>query len=83
MDQRREYVRNSNTHFHKFKGNGDLRDFLLDTGDKILVEASPYDTIWGVDMKEDNPDCLIPRNWKGENLLGFCLMEVRNFVRKV
>ena len=69
--------------FHKFKGNGDLRDFLLDTGDKILVEASPYDTIWGIGMKEDNPDCLIPRNWKGENLLGFCLMEVRNFVRKV
>ena len=83
LDQRREYVRNSNTHFHKFKGNGDLRDFLLDTGDKILVEASPYDTIWGIGMKEDNPDCLIPRNWKGENLLGFCLMEVRNYVRKV
>lgn len=43
-----------------------MRDFLLDTGDKILVEASPYDTIWGIGMKEDNPDCLIPRNWKGE-----------------
>lgn len=58
--------RKTDRNFHKFKGNGDLRDFLLDTGDKILVEASPYDTIWGIGMKEDNLDCLIPRNWKGE-----------------
>ena len=38
---------------HKFIDNEDLKNFLLSTGDKILVEASPYDTVWGIGMKED------------------------------
>ena len=63
--------------FHKFMGNEDLKAFLISTGDKILVEASPYDTVWGIGMKEDSPDCCNPRLWKGENLLGFALMDVR------
>lgn len=37
--------------FHKFKQNNLLKEFLINTGDKILVEASPYDTIWGIGMK--------------------------------
>lgn len=68
--------------FHKFMDNGNLKDFLLETGEKILVEASPYDTVWGIGMKEDNPDCMNPRLWKGENLLGFCLMKVRSSIQK-
>ena len=55
-----------------------LKEFLLSTGDKILVEASPYDKIWGIGMKEDTPGIYNPVNWKGENLLGFALMEVRD-----
>lgn len=66
--------------FHKFMDNDDLKAFLLKTGDKILVEASPYDTVWGIGMKEDNPDCHNPRLWKGENLLGFALMDVRETI---
>ena len=68
---------------HKFMNNEDLKLFLLSTRDKILVEASPYDTIWGIGMKEDEPDCHNIRLWKGENLLGFALMEVRGKLSKI
>jgi ribA/ribD-fused uncharacterized protein len=47
------------------------------------VEASPYDTVWGIGMKEDDPDCRNPRLWKGENLLGFALMDVREKLSKM
>ena len=62
----------------KFGDNPELREFLLSTDDKILVEASPYDKIWGIGMKEGTPGIDNPANWKGENLLGFALMEVRD-----
>ena len=65
---------------HKFRQNADLRRFLLDTGDKILVEASPYDNIWGVGMQESDEGIVNPVNWKGSNLLGFALMEVRDAI---
>ena len=65
----------------KFGCNPDLKEFLLSTSDKILVEASPYDNIWGIGMKEGTPGIENPTNWKGENLLGFALMEVRDELR--
>ena len=68
---------------HKFMDNEELKVFLLDTKDKILVEASPYDAVWGIGMKEDDPDCRNPRLWKGENLLGFALMDVREKLSKI
>ena len=68
---------------HKFMDNEELKVFLLGTRDKILVEASPYDTVWGIGMKEDDPDCRNPRLWKGENLLGFALMDVREKLNKI
>lgn len=55
-----------------------LKNFLLRTGNRILAEASPYDTIWGIGLSEDSPEAMNPENWKGENLLGFILMEVRD-----
>lgn len=61
----------------KFGQNPDLLKMLLDTGDKVLVEASPYDTVWGVGLGEDDPLILDPANWRGKNLLGFALMAVR------
>ena len=63
---------------HKFAQNKDLLDFLKNTGDKIIVEASPYDTIWGIGMSELDNGVEDPHNWKGTNLLGFALMEVRD-----
>jgi len=61
----------------KFGQHGNLRRFLLGTGDRVLVEASPYDRIWGVGLGQDNPDVHRPSAWRGLNLLGFALMEVR------
>lgn len=50
-----EEIRKQNGNYAKFLQNKELLDFLLSTGNKILVEASPYDTIWGVGMEEANP----------------------------
>ena len=72
-----------NGNYAKFIQNQDQLDFLLSTGDKVLVEASPYDTIWGIGMQETDPQVHNPFLWKGENLLGFALMEVRNELRRV
>jgi ribA/ribD-fused uncharacterized protein len=61
----------------KFEQNADMREFLLKTGKLILVEASPYDTIWGIGMAENDFGVEDPANWKGKNLLGEALMQVR------
>jgi ribA/ribD-fused uncharacterized protein len=65
----------------KFSQNEKLRDFLLSTGDKILVEASPKDNVWGIGLDEESPDAANPKRWPGTNLLGFALMEVRDKIK--
>ncbi len=65
----------------KFTQHPALRDFLLATGDRIIVEASPYDRIWGIGMTADHPDAEHPARWRGENLLGFALMKVRETLK--
>lgn len=55
---------------------GDLRKMLLETGDRWLVEASPYDRIWGVGYGAANAE--FHRGDWGENLLGKALMRVRD-----
>ncbi|GAA6138020.1 NADAR family protein [Arenicella sp. 4NH20-0111] len=61
----------------KFSSNDELKAFLISTGKRVLVEASPVDKIWGIGLAEDNDAAQNPNLWKGENLLGFALMEVR------
>ena len=61
---------------HKFSANPDLLKTLLDTGDAILAEASPDDTIWGIGLSIDSAEQGVA--WKGTNLLGKALMEVRD-----
>lgn len=61
----------------KFEQNKELQDFLLNTGSRVLVEASPVDKIWGVGLAEHDEAISDPRVWKGLNLLGFALMEAR------
>lgn len=68
---------------YKFAQNPRLKDFLLSTGDKIIVEASPNDRIWGIGLDENSPDAAVPARWQGENLLGFALMEVRDHLRRI
>jgi len=62
----------------KFSQNPALKAFLLSTGNKILVEASPVDRIWGVGLAADDPMVENPNLWNGLNLLGFALMDVRS-----
>ena len=61
----------------KFGQNDGLLRFLLGTGRKVLVEASPLDRIWGIGLSAQVPEATDPRKWNGLNLLGFALMEVR------
>ncbi|WP_457447203.1 NADAR family protein [Roseateles sp. P5_E4] len=61
----------------KFSQNQALQDYLLTTGDRVLVEASPVDRIWGIGLAANDERALEPRSWCGLNLLGFALMEVR------
>jgi len=65
----------------KFGQNEELKEYLLGTGDAILVEASPYDKIWGIGMRAGEAARDID-NWKGKNLLGFALMQVRDILRE-
>ncbi|WP_163830675.1 NADAR family protein [Spartinivicinus ruber] len=62
----------------KFNQNPNLKEFLLNTGNRVLVEASPVDKIWGIGLPADYQYIENPYMWKGLNLLGFALMEVRN-----
>jgi ribA/ribD-fused uncharacterized protein len=61
----------------KFSQNAALCAFLLSTEDQILVEASPYDRIWGIGLKATDDKAKHPATWEGQNLLGFALMDVR------
>ncbi|MFT4251037.1 MAG: NADAR domain-containing protein [Caulobacter sp.] len=47
------------------------------TGEAMLVEANPRDWIWGVGLSADDPAVHRPDDWKGENLLGRILTDVR------
>ena len=64
--------------YFKFSQNNDLKEFLIKTENRVIVEASPLDPIWGIGMAADQEDILKPEKWKGLNLLGFALMEVRD-----
>ncbi|URC13473.1 NADAR family protein [Flavobacterium sp. B183] len=76
LENRFEIVKEGN--YHKFSQNPDLKAFLLNTDERVIVEASPVDPIWGIGMAGDHKDVLNPAKWKGLNLLGFALMEVRD-----
>lgn len=67
----------------KFEQNPDLKFRLLSTDNKILVEASPEDCIWGVGLEENDPLILDEKNWRGQNLLGKALMVARERIRGI
>ncbi len=66
---------------HKFAAHEDLRAFLLGTGDRVLVEASPVDRVWGIGLAAGDEGAGDPERWRGPNLLGFALMEARERLR--
>lgn len=64
--------------------NPQLKSKLLKTGNRIIAEASPFDKIWGIGLREDNPRAEDVNQWRGQNLLGEVLMRVRNnYNRKI
>ncbi|QYN40853.1 NADAR family protein [Pseudonocardia sp. DSM 110487] len=62
----------------KFGQDPQLRDYLVGTGDAVLVEASPLDAVWGIGLAADDPRARRPAEWPGRNLLGFALMQARH-----
>ncbi len=67
--------------YEKFSQNENLKKALLDTGDTEIVEASPYDIIWGIGWKEEDAQAHDKSKWRGQNLLGIVLMKVRDKIR--
>ncbi|MEV6616207.1 NADAR family protein [Streptomyces sp. NPDC051051] len=66
---------------HKFGADPELRWYLLGTGERVLVEASPVDRVWGIGLAADDGAATDPERWRGLNLLGFALMEARLLLR--
>lgn len=71
----KEIVYNGN--HEKFRQNKDLYKSLMDTVGTTLVEASPYDKIWGIGLKENDPRALNRNSWMGSNWLGEILTQLR------
>ncbi|MGH9123620.1 MAG: NADAR family protein [Acidimicrobiales bacterium] len=67
----------------KFSQSPLLQGYLMSTAPKVLVEASPRDRIWGIGMGANNPKAVLPSEWRGGNLLGFALVEVRERLFRV
>lgn len=65
----------------KFRQNDDLKKSLLDTGDNMLAECAVKDCVWGIglSMTDNNKNDI--NAWRGQNLLGFSLMLVRDELR--
>ena len=61
----------------KFSQNEDLKAKLKATDNSILAECAVKDRIWGIGLSMNNPDRLQIDKWKGQNLLGYALMMVR------
>jgi ribA/ribD-fused uncharacterized protein len=80
LENRFRIVKKGN--LHKFSQNKELLEFLLNTKKRIIVGASPVDSIWGIGMASDHKEINNPEKWKGLNLLGFALMVVRDELRK-
>ncbi|MGW0333336.1 NADAR family protein [Streptomyces sp. NPDC003011] len=66
---------------HKFTAHAELGAFLLGTGTRVLVEASPVDRVWGIGLAADDEAAQDPERWRGPNLLGFALMAARERLR--
>jgi ribA/ribD-fused uncharacterized protein len=67
----------------KFGQNKKLKEELLSTGDKVLVEASPYDKIFGIGLGPTDERILDEKNWDGLNLLGKAIMKARELIKGV
>ena len=69
--------------YNLIEQNEQLKQFILNTGKKILVEASDDDAIWGIGLNEEQAKNCSPSEWKGTNLLGYTLMAVRDYLNNL
>ncbi len=65
----------------KFMQNRELRDALIATGNALLVEAAPDDTVWGIGLAADDERAQAKETWRGRNWLGYVLTLLREDVR--
>ncbi len=66
----------------KFSQNPELSKILLSTGNKKVCETTSKDVIWAIGLDMDDPNRFDETKWKGQNLLGKALMEVRDKLSK-
>ena len=66
----------------KFSQNEELKKKLLDTGDAWLVECAHRETLWACGIRLNEDERCVASKWRGQNILGFALMEVRSILRK-
>lgn len=64
----------------KFTSSERMRQEILDTGDLMLVEGSPFDSLWGIGIDWREKAAEDPAQWKGRNLLGKCLVAAREVI---
>ncbi len=62
----------------KFSQNDKLQEQLKATGNTVLAECAVKDRIWGIGLSMNDPDRFDRTKWKGQNLLGYALMMVRD-----
>ena len=62
----------------KYSQNSEMKRQLFDTYPRVLVESSPTDKLWGIGLSYNDPKAEDPSKWRGRNLLGMCLTDVRN-----
>lgn len=67
--------------FQKFSKIQMLQPLLLATGEKVMCEATRNDRNWGIGIDRGDPRCQNPPEWRGTNILGWALMEVRSALR--
>ena len=67
----------------KFTQNENLKKLLLDTEDSILAEGAVNDRIWGIGLSMKDSNRLESEKWRGQNLLGYAMMMVRNWINDV
>ena len=65
----------------KFSQNQTLKEILLATKDTIIVEANKFDTVYGVGLSLGDPELWNENLWKGDNLMGKALVQVRDILK--
>ena len=65
----------------KFTQNEELKQMLLSTGDAVLAECAVKDRVCGIGLSMTDPERFDIGKWKGQNLLGYALMKVREMLQ--